>query len=634
MTMSLSNFFKVEPGAEVYVGPRKYRVTHMLSIDSVLAEDMETGTSAKLRIETLSTIIAAESANEAGGLPIHHYSKEEWAVAQKRFEALRPMIDHPVRTRSEVAKLAAQAGVHVATYYKWLAAYHDAGHVAALVPRKRGAIKGQKHLDPSQELVISSAVEDIYLKRQRHSPKEVVEEVARRCKLAKINPPAASTVRRRLKELSPALALRRRGHRDKARDTYEPIRGSFPGADFPWAVVQIDHTPLDVMVVDEVYRRPLGRPWLTLAIDVYSRMVVGLYVTLDKPSATSVAMCVSHAMSPKTEYLAALGIQGDWPVWGQIGTLHADNAKEFKCKAVTRGCEANHVDMQWRPVKKPHYGGHIERYMGVVATELKKVPGATFSNTQQRKGYDSESEAVLTMGEVEAYLVEFIVNNYHQRPHSQLNSASPSKVWREGVLGSAGKPGIGYPPMIQDIDRLRMDFLPYFEITVQRSGVRLDNIFYYDPVLDPYIGATMPDDPGRKRKFLFARDPRDISQIYFLDPAANRYTPIPYRTLSHPAISASELREVTRLVKEQNKGEVDEERIFASIQRNRERIEASAASTKSARRQMASRPKRKRETQLPATTAEAPSPTESIVVTADASLFDQELDVFEVGELD
>lgn len=195
-------------------------------------------------------------------------------MAQKRFEALRPMIDQPVRTRGEVAKLAAAAGVHVATYYKWLAAYHDAGHVAALVPRKRGAIKGQKHLAADQELVISSAVEDIYLKKQRHSPKEVVEEVLHRCKQAKIAPPAPSTVRRRLKELSPAMTLRRRGHRDKARDTYEPIRGSFPGADFPWAVVQIDHTPLDVLVVDEVYRRPLGRPWLTLAIDVYSRMVV------------------------------------------------------------------------------------------------------------------------------------------------------------------------------------------------------------------------------------------------------------------------------------------------------------------------------------------------------------------------
>ena len=629
--MSLANFFKVEPGAQVFVGPRKYRVTHMLSIDSVLAEDMETGVSARLRIETLSMIVSAEDASGAAGFPIHQYSKEEWSVAQKRFEALRPMIEHPIRSRTEVEKLATAAGVHVATYYKWLAAYHDAGHVAALVPRKRGAAKGQKHLAADQELVISSVVEDFYLKKQRHSPKEVVDEVLQRCKRAKIAAPAPSTIRRRLKELSPAMTLRRRGFKDKARDVYEPIRGSFPGADFPLAVVQIDHTPLDVIVLDEVHRKPIGRPWLTLAIDVYSRMIVGLYVTLDKPSATSVAMCISHAMTPKGEYLAALGVEGNWPVWGQIGTLHADNAREFKCKAVTRGCQANHIDMQWRPVKKPHYGAHIERYMGVVATELKKVPGATFSNIQQRKGYDSEKEAVCTMKEVEAYLVEFIVNNYHQRSHSQLKDASPTRIWQQGIVGTSERPGIGAMPIVGDPERIRMDFLPYFEITIQRSGVRLENVFYYDPVLDPYIGATMPDDPNVKQKFIFARDPRDISQIYFLDPKADRYTPIPYRDLSHPSVSAAELREMTKAVRAENKGEVDEHRIFSSIQRNRERINASTESTKAARRQAATRPKAK-PTPVPSFGV-ADAPTNERAAEPVLSIFDQELGVFEVGEL-
>ncbi|MHC1671676.1 Mu transposase C-terminal domain-containing protein [Stenotrophomonas maltophilia] len=603
----------------------------MLSIDSVLAEDMETGASARLRIETLSTILSAEDPSDAGGFPIHQYSKEEWSVAQKRFEALRPMIDHPIRSRSEVEKLAKSAGVHVATYYKWLAAYHDAGHVAALVPRKRGAAKGQKHLAADQELVISSVVEDMYLKKQRHSPKEVVDEVLLRCKRAKITPPAPSTIRRRLKELSPAMTLRRRGFKDKARDVYEPIRGSFPGADFPLSVVQIDHTPLDVIVLDEVHRKPIGRPWLTLAIDVYSRMIVGLYVTLDKPSATSVAMCISHAMTPKSEYLASLGVEGNWPVWGQIGTLHADNAKEFKCKAVTRGCQANHIDMQWRPVKKPHYGAHIERYMGVVATELKKVPGTTFSNIQQRKGYDSEKEAVCTMKEVEAYLVEFIVNNYHQRSHSQLQEASPTRIWQQGIVGTSERPGIGAMPIVGDPERIRMDFLPYFEITIQRSGVRLENVFYYDPVLDPYIGATLPDNPNAKRKFIFARDPRDISQIYFLDPKADRYTPIPYRDLSHPPVSASELREVAKALRAENKGEVDEQRIFNSIQRNRDRINASTEFTKAARRQAAVRPKAK---PVPTQVAEATQrPMPERAIEPPLSIFDQDLEVFEVGEL-
>src|SRR5271166_5640240 len=41
---------------------------------------------------------------------------------------------------------------------------------------------------------------------------------------------------------------------------------------------QIDHAQLDVLVVDEDERHTLGRPWLTLAIDVASRAVSGFYV--------------------------------------------------------------------------------------------------------------------------------------------------------------------------------------------------------------------------------------------------------------------------------------------------------------------------------------------------------------------
>jgi putative transposase len=54
-------------------------------------------------------------------------------------------------------------------------------------------------------------------------------------------------------------------------------------------VVQIDHTPIDVLVVDEWERQPLGRPWLTLAIDVASRFVTGFQVSLDRPSSLALA---------------------------------------------------------------------------------------------------------------------------------------------------------------------------------------------------------------------------------------------------------------------------------------------------------------------------------------------------------
>jgi putative transposase len=62
-------------------------------------------------------------------------------------------------------------------------------------------------------------------------------------------------------------------------------RGTFLALTFLWAVAQIDHTPMDVIVVDEEHRQPIQRPSLTVVIDVYSRVVLGFAIYVEKPSA-------------------------------------------------------------------------------------------------------------------------------------------------------------------------------------------------------------------------------------------------------------------------------------------------------------------------------------------------------------
>jgi putative transposase len=249
-----------------------------------------------------------------------------------------------------------------------------------------------------------------------------------------------------------------------------------------------------------------------------------------------------------------------------------------------RACHEYNIDLQWRPVLRPHYGGHIERYMGTMANQIRKWPGATFSNTQQRKGYDSEGNAALTLREFEYLLVEFIVNVYHQRNHSELGMA-PRKKWELGILGDATTPGVGIPPVPGDPMRLRLDFMPFFERSVQQYGIQIDCINYYDPVLDPYINSVDPANPKARRSFVVRRDPRDISKVYFFDPLAKSYSPIPYRDVGHPAMSAWELKEVQRVLKEQGRREIDEHAIFEALGRMRDVVEKSQHKSKAARRQ-------------------------------------------------
>lgn len=580
-------FFAAEPGQIVKSASRSYRITHLVSIDSVFAVDLETNESTRLRIDTLEPVSkeAATMDQTVGDeRDLLLFTEKDWQEAQRRFQAIKLLLDNPLRTRADADRVAEQYQVHTATLYKWLKMYQDAGHVSALVPVKRGRRTGTKMLRGEQEKLISTVIDDEYLSEQRKRPQDVIDEVKRRARLAKIEAPHPNTIRQRIKMLPAAETMRRRGHREAARNKYDPIRGEFPGAEFPLAVVQIDHTPADIILVDDVHRQPIGRPWLTFAIDVYSRMIVGMHITFEKPSSTSVAMCISHAICPKREYLADLGVSGEWPVWGTMNVIHCDNAKEFRSLVLERACAEYAVDLQWRPVLRPHYGGHIERYMGTMANQIRKWPGATFSNPAQRKGYDSEGESALTLREFEYLVAEFIVNVYHQRNHSELGMP-PRKKWELGILGDATKPGVGIPPVPGDPVQLRLDFMPFYERSVQQYGIQIECINYYDPVLDPYINSTDPDNPKLRRSFVVRRDPRDISKVYFFDPVAKSYYPIPYRDMGHPAMSAWELKEVQRKLKEQGRSNIDEQAIFEALGRMRSVVEQSVHKSKAARRQ-------------------------------------------------
>lgn len=100
-------------------------------------------------------------------------------------------------------------------------------------------------------------------------------------------------------------------------DTDQPrTRRHFPDADYPLHCVQIDHTVVDLLIVDDEHRKPIGRPWVTVAIDVYSRIIMGCHLSLDAPSETSVALCVAQAIAPKEEFLLKHKIDAEWPVWG------------------------------------------------------------------------------------------------------------------------------------------------------------------------------------------------------------------------------------------------------------------------------------------------------------------------------
>jgi putative transposase len=583
----MTNACPLRPGVRVVAHGRLYQISAVGDLETVLAVDIEHQTRHVLRIHELEQLVSADAAPDHADRMAPELSMltdDDWRIAQARLAVIRPLLHTNQRTAAMVQHQAEQGGVHMVTVYRWLERYETTGQLSALLPGKRGGGRGQSRLTPEVNVLLQATIEEYYLTTQKRSVQATAEEVQRRCRHAGVSPPHLNTVRARIAQVSKQERLRRRGQGRQARDEYTPGHGAFPNAEWPLAMVQIDHTPGDIILVDDVQRLPIGRPWITVAIDVFSRMVAGFYVSLDAPSALSAGLCLAHAILPKDTWLAKHGIDTSWPVWGVMDVVHADNAKEFRGKMLQRACEQYSIDLHWRPVARPHFGGHIERLCGTLNHAIHTLPGTTFSTVQERGAYPAEQQAAMTLNEFEHWLAVRITQIYHQAHHTGIGMP-PITKFEHGIFGDDHRPGRGLLPRPTDPERLRLDFMPYLERTVQPYGVKLDNILYYHDVLKPWIRASEPGPARTKRTFVIRRDPRDISTVYFHDPELNQYFALPYRRLDAPSMSLWELRAVRRKLKEEGAQAVDETALFAGYERLRA-IEAQAVNaTAKARRQ-------------------------------------------------
>jgi len=439
--------------------------------------------------------------------PVTKYDARQWAEAVARGEAARRLIAlGAARTNADVVREAERLGITSRTVRRDLKLMKATDHPAVLIPNKGGRPAGTSLLDPEVEGIIEEAIDEIYLAQNRPTLTEVAAEIQASCRLQGLVPPSNQTVAKRIERRDAYQVLKRRRGAKAAKYTLQAM----PGNTLTEALldcIQIDHTMADVILrSDDEYRTILGRPWVTLAIDVRSRMVVGFYVTFDAPSALSVGMCMMSVLSPKEPYLRWLGLDAPWPSYGRPKLIYVDNGKDFHSLAFERGCQSIGTDLQYRPVGSPHYGGIIERLMGTMMGKCRLLPGTTHRNVVERGDYDAESASVMTLSEFRRWFANEIVTQYHLSEHRALG-ASPLTEWNKLVAAT------GSPPTLTGQwteAEVLAAFLPAEPRRIRRDGVQLHCIRYWHPALTEWIG----DEESR----LIHYDPRDIRYVYVRAP--------------------------------------------------------------------------------------------------------------------
>lgn len=514
---------------------------------------------------------------------LHSIPKTLFKEAERRFEIISPLLKSS--TEDDVENISKIHDVSRTTIWRWLSSYRENNDFRDLIPKyqKRGA----KKTDPNHPLLQVGFKTYLDMKKPtiKHAYNVMEAEAEKLNQLDTL--PSYQTFRRRINELDKERVLRKRQGTRKSEKVFQQSNDTFPHADWALQTIQIDHTPIDVRVVDEEDRLVVDRPFLTVALDIHSRVVLGYTVTYDKPSRLSIAMTLINCVDEKYKVLKK--VRETFPEldeetldmienseWGLVrglpSTLHMDNGKDFVSDDIKLFGKAYKVNLHYRPVKGARYGAHVERFLGTLNKRLHNISGTTFSNIKEKGDYESDKHATYTIDELEARILSELVL-YHDDYHQGIKT-TPIKVWKDSFKfeNPQTSQGLNIP---KDLERFKLDILPSEERTVQREGVSVFGMYYNSPDLRRWIRAKDPSNKQNARKFIIRYDPRDIRSIYFYDPDKKAYIqllgkdPFMMRLFADRAFSLWEYRSINSEIVKNGLREVksrQKQKIIASQQ--------------------------------------------------------------------
>ena len=577
---------QLEPGAELRVGDRLVTFHAAHNLKKCIVIDNATREKCIVSYHDLAPITQDTALSSKRGKELSEFTKKQWDLANERYAQIEPLLGVRNRTADLVAARALETGTSTATLYRYLDAYKDK-RLVGLIDRRSYAQRSTR-LPLEVENVIEDAIEETYLVAERPTDADLVEEVKKRCHRLGLRKPSRNAIVKRRRRKSGRKAAHARGNKREL-ERHTAKAGSFDDNGIPQLYYQVDHTPINLKVVDEEERRSIGRPHLTMVIETSTKVVAGFYLSLDSPSAMSVALALHHAFFPKKEFLDRLGVPGDWDIWGLPDYVHADNGSDFRSEGYIEGLRQNEINPTWRS-GSPEDGGAIERALGTTNRKLLQNPGRIFRPDENGRGYDSDGLAIFTLHELEVMLTEWIVNDYHVNKHSGLGGRTPMAVFEERIFGTESILGRGVPDIPTNPRRVLLDFLPVARRTIQPYGIQLEGVRYYTPEIAPYVG--LPNEHADDGKYIIRYDKRAASPIFFYAHDIDDYIEVPYANLSRPIVSMWELEAARKHLADLGRDEIDEDRIFDARDRMakiREDAQQETQSTRKARQKDRSR---------------------------------------------
>ncbi|HWP95987.1 MAG TPA: transposase family protein [Syntrophomonadaceae bacterium] len=345
-----------------------------------------------------------------------------------------------------------------------------------------------KNVDDETRVIFEKALKDYYRTPAKNSLKKVHELMIGEC---------YKDVEPRLRPTQDQLLYYYRKTRDIKKDIrgregpnvfelkHRPVLGSSTSEVIgPGSLYQIDATVGDVYVVSRFNRRWLiGRPVIYIVVDVFSRMVTGLYVGLEGPSWVGAMMALANAMGDKVSFCENYGIKirpNDWPVHHAPRNIIGDRGEMIGHDAETM-IEFLDIKVKNTPPFRADWKPIVERKFRTINEQVKPfVPGIVIP--KRRGGRDYRLDAKLDIKEFTEILILQIIgyNNKHHVDGYELDPALiedevkpiPKDLWNWGILNRAGQ------LRVFDEDIVKLNLMPRAEARVTHRGITFKKIRY------------------------------------------------------------------------------------------------------------------------------------------------------------
>jgi putative transposase len=383
----------------------------------------------------------------------------------EKYKIIQPYIDKA----SSLKQISEEHNISIRTLWRWVNAYKNKG-LSALNRQQRSDKEKSRKLSET----LLNFIEGLALDQPR-SIAAIYRDTCREAEKLKEVKPSYSLVYKIVKRIPESmLTLAHRG--SKAYENKFDILCNSNVATRANEIWQADHCLLDINLQNQ---EKIERPWLTIIIDNYSRAIAGYYLSFDAPSSIRTSLALRQAIWVKSE--------ANWLVCGIPEVFYTDNGSDFTSEHIEMVC----IDLKIRAIfsilGKPRGRGQIERFF---LTLNQRVLCNLAGYTKNKK----KPKALMTLEQLDDVIKNFLLNEYHQEPHS-ITKESPMQRWNSKSF---------LPQMPDSLEKLDLLLLTIAKPRkIRQDGIHFQNLRYMDVVLASYVGESVT----------IRYDPRDVAEI-------------------------------------------------------------------------------------------------------------------------